>query len=141
VSTHFLTTSTGAHLTTGGVWTNASDVARKHLFRPVDGEWALKRLAALPISTWSYKAESDSVRHLGPTAQDFRAAFGLGDSHISIGTVDADGVGLLAAQALERRTRALAQENATLRGELAALRQAHEELLRRVERIEHATKP
>ena len=48
--------------------------------------------------------EDDEVRHMGPTAQDFRATFGLGQSELSIGTVDADGVALVAAQALERRS-------------------------------------
>jgi hypothetical protein len=130
---HFLTTSTGAYLTTGGQWTNTSDVNRKHLFQPADGEWALQRIAAMPIRTWSYKVESAGVRHLGPTAQDFHAAFGLGDSEIAIGTVDADGVSLLAVQALEKRTRTLEQENALLRAELILLKE-------RLDKVEVAVK-
>ncbi len=39
------------------------------------------------------------MRHLGPTAEDFYAAFGLG-SDAGIGTVDADGVALATIQAL-----------------------------------------
>jgi hypothetical protein len=130
----FITTSTGAHLTTGGVWTNSSDVNRKHRFQPVDGEETLERLAALPITTWTYRGEADSVRHLGPTAQDFYATFGLGQTNTGIGTVDADGVSLLAAQALEQRTRALAQENTALRAQIA-------ELERRLARLETTSKP
>jgi hypothetical protein len=123
-----ISTSTGAMLTTGGIWQNASDVARKHAFAPVDGEDILARLSALPIESWSYTAEDASIRHLGPTAQDFRAAFGLGGDPKSIGTVDADGVALVAAQALEARStrqqeqiRALQDENAELRATLDAL--------------------
>ncbi len=56
----------------------------------------------LPISKWSYKVEDGSVRHIGPMAQDFAAAFGLGSDDRSIGTVDADGVALAAMQALLR---------------------------------------
>jgi hypothetical protein len=130
----FITTSTGAHLTAGGVWTNSSDVNRKHRFQPADAEATLDRLATLPITTWTYRGEADSVRHLGPTAQDFRAAFGLGQTDTGIGTVDADGVSLLATQALERRTRALAQENGALRAQIA-------DLERRLARLEAASKP
>lgn len=120
----FLETSTGAYLSTGGVWTNVSDVNRKHLFEDVSGDDILTRLAGLPITEWSYKTEDDSVRHLGPTAQDFYSAFHLGSSNTSIGTVDADGVSLLAIQALEKRTRELQSENTQLRSRLDALEAA-----------------
>jgi len=110
----FLNTSTGAYLSTGGVWSNASDIALKEGFRDEDPDAVLERLAVLPVRSWSYRAEGAEVRHVGPTAQDFRAAFGLGHSDVAIGTVDITGVSVLAVQALERRT--------------SALREAHEEL-------------
>jgi len=131
-----ISTSTGALLTTGGVWQNASDVARKHRFEAVDGEDILARLSVLPISRWSYKAEDESIRHLGPTSQDFRAAFGLGSDEKSIGTVDADGVALLAAQALEARSARQQREIATLKDENAALRTGLDELSARLSRLE-----
>ena len=137
----FLETSTGAFLSSGGTWTNSSDAARKHLFERTDGEDLLRGLRSLPIQRWSYREEDSGVRHLGPTAQDFRRAFGLGDSGTGIATVDADGVSLLAAQALERRTREhaealqrLSRENSQLRDELAALRA-------RLERMEAERRP
>jgi hypothetical protein len=117
----FLETSTGAYLSSGGTWTNVSDVHRKHLFEDVSADEILDRVAALPIKKWSYKAEADSVRHLGPTAQDFYSAFHLGPSDTSIPTIDADGVSLAAIQALAKRTTALAAENAELRARLDAL--------------------
>jgi hypothetical protein len=40
------------------------------------------------------------VRHIGPTAQDFRPAFGLGQDDRTIATIDESGVGLDANQAL-----------------------------------------
>src|ERR1043165_8152949 len=83
-----ISTSTGALLSTAGVWTNSSDVNRKRNFLQIDGEDVLSRLRRVPITTWSYKVDSDSVRHLGPMAQDFRAAFGLGNDDVTIGTVD-----------------------------------------------------
>jgi hypothetical protein len=63
----------------------------------------LDRLATLPLYTWRYKTEVSGATHLGPTAQDFRAAFGLGDSERSITTIDADGVMLASLQALQQR--------------------------------------
>jgi hypothetical protein len=54
----------------------------------------------MPLSTWSYRGEESSVRHIGPTAQDFFAAFGFGGDEMAIATVDADGVALAAIQGL-----------------------------------------
>ena len=85
-----IATSTGAYLSASGTWTNASDVNRKHRFADVSGEDVLARLRRIPVQTWSYRTDPDGVRHIGPTAQDFRAAFGLGQDSISIATVDAD---------------------------------------------------
>ncbi len=126
----FIETSTGAYLSSGGTWVSSSDSAKKHRWQNVDGEDVLAKLSTIPLRTWSYREEPDSVRHLGPTAQEFRAAFGLGDTDKAIATVDADGVALVAAQTLDRRTRVLMDEITALRAELAALR-AELETLRR----------
>ena len=69
----------------------------------LDGNDILARLVALPIATWTYDWEPDDVRHLGPMAQDFMAAFGLGDNDRVINMVDAAGVLMVAVQALYRR--------------------------------------
>ena len=82
---------------------------------PVDGQEILETLAALPISTWNYKKDPSSTRHLGPMAQDFAAAFGLGDSDTTINMVDANGVVMVAIQALYRRVKVLEAEIAALR--------------------------
>jgi Chaperone of endosialidase/YadA head domain repeat (2 copies) len=146
-----IATSTGAHLTVGGAWVNSSDVNRKANFAPVDGGEVLDRIAAMPIQTWNYRDEDESIRHMGPTAQDFRAAFALGENEISIATVDADGVSLAAIQALEQRTADLRRENASLRTTVESLgatmddlRHANERLLAelrdlsaRIDRTEH----
>ncbi|HST63507.1 MAG TPA: tail fiber domain-containing protein [Longimicrobium sp.] len=123
-----ISTSTGAYLSTSGIWTNTSDVNRKHLFRSVAGEDVLTRLRSLPITSWSYRTDDDGIRHLGPTAQDFRQAFGLGQDDVTIGTVDADGVALAAAQALDARTVAQQQRIEALEAENAALRARMERL-------------
>jgi len=96
----FINTSTNAHLTTGGMWTNASDRNAKENIRAIDPVTILQRVASMPISRWNYRTESDRVNHIGPMAQDFHAAFGTGDSDKVIGTADADGVALAAIQGL-----------------------------------------
>src|SRR5581483_10049764 len=80
----------------------------------------LARVAALPIETWSYKGEPG--RHLGPMAQDFAAAFGLGADDRHIHALDAAGVALAAIQALRRQLEAQAARLVALEGECAALR-------------------
>ena len=67
------------------------------------------------------------LRHLGPVAQDFRGAFGLGADDVSIASVDEAGVALAAIQGLNAK---LERENARLRAELAELRGAVEALSR-----------
>jgi hypothetical protein len=105
----------------GSQWLAVSDVNAKQTFRDLDGEDVLTKLAAMPIQTWSYKAQGDRIRHVGPTAQDFSAAFGLGEDPLRIGTLDADGIALRAIQALEARTQSLMRENAALLARLAEL--------------------
>lgn len=102
-------------------WLQLSDVHSKDRFRELDGDDVLRRIAVLKITEWGYKAQDAAIRHIGPTAQDFHAAFGLGEDARYIGSLDADGVALAAVKALEARTRALQDENAALRERLERL--------------------
>jgi hypothetical protein len=95
-----LTMNSGAYVTTGGVWTNASDRNLKENFTELDSADILKKIAALPITQWNYKTESASTTHIGPVAQDFYAAFHTGNSDTSISTIDPAGVALLGIKAL-----------------------------------------
>ena len=97
-------------------WSSLSDVNAKENFRALNGSDVLAKLAEMPIREWNYKAQDAAVRHVGPTAQDFHAAFGLGEDPLRISTIDADGIALAAVKAL-------ALENAGLKAELAALRE------------------
>ncbi|MBK8069108.1 MAG: hypothetical protein IPK27_16220 [Rhodanobacteraceae bacterium] len=111
-------TGGAATLSNGGTWTNASSRSYKTGFGDVDPMAILERLVALPISTWTYRGSEEGT-HLGPMAEDFKAAFDLAGDGKSIATVDADGVALAAIQGLNRK---LESENAALRAELAELR-------------------
>ncbi len=84
---------------------------------PVNGFALLDALAALPVSSWRYHWEPENVRHLGPMAQDWRAAFGLGDSDTTIPAVDANGVAVVAIQALYQMVKDLRQEIEDLRSQ------------------------
>jgi hypothetical protein len=149
--------TTGAELAPGAsAWCSVSDVNSKENFKDLDGDEVLSKIAGLPIREWNYKAQDASVRHAGPTAQDFHAAFGLGESPLNISTIDADGVALRAIQALEARSRAqladvladtqaladandsLVLENAERRSEIAALRELVVEMRVELTRLRRA---
>ncbi len=121
----------GNLFTTGAV-NPPSDRGLKSNFSAVNPQTILRRLASMPIQTWSYKADGDSVRHLGPVAQDFRAAFDLGADDKTIATVDADGVALAAIQGLYQQNqelaRAVKQQGAQIERLLARLRRQQAQL-------------
>ncbi|HEX8245109.1 MAG TPA: tail fiber domain-containing protein [Longimicrobium sp.] len=105
------TLTTGCNLPAGsGVFSCSSSRMLKEHFATVDGEDLLARFRQVPVNTWSYIGEQGGVRHLGPFAEDFRAAFGLGIDSQSIGLLDIAGVNFAAVKALEARTAQLQQE-------------------------------
>jgi trimeric autotransporter adhesin len=108
-----------ATLSNGGTWTNASSRSYKEALNPVNGQEILAKVMALPISTWQY-INANEGQHMGPMAEDFHAAFGLGNSDKGIGTVDADGVALAAIQGLNQK---LESENSALRASLGVVMQ------------------
>jgi Chaperone of endosialidase len=133
----FINTSTGAFLSTGGVWTNGSSRSLKAGFTAVSPAVILRKVAALPVTSWHYKAEPD-VRHIGPVSEDFRRSFGVGENSKSIGTVDADGVALAAIQGLYRQNQALKRQNRGLRGHVDTLRAQLNAQNARLTRLERA---
>ena len=118
----------GTYISQGGSgWNAMSDRNAKTNFETVDTREILNRLAAMPVMTWNYKSQDASIRHIGPMAQDFNAAFETGDSDKSgekryINSVDADGVALAAIKGLnevvkekESRIEALEKDVAELK--------------------------
>ena len=115
-------TATGVTLAPGsGSWSSLSDRSVKANFASVDQAELLKRLAAMPVSTWNYRAQSPAVRHIGPTAQDFSAAFGVGEDSRHISVVDAQGVALAAVQGLYAMMKEKDAEVAELHARIDAL--------------------
>jgi len=119
---------TNAALTSGvrvlsgaSAWSSVSDRNLKENFAVADGQDVLERLSKVPITTWNYKAQDASIRHMGPVAQDFYASFGLGEDETLISTIDADGVALAAIQGLYERSQTLQAENTALRQQVSDL--------------------
>ena len=125
-------TSSGVHVAVGsGSWTSVSDRDAKTALHAVDPREVLEKVVSLSMNTWQYKSQDVKYRHMGPMAQDFYAAFHLGETDKGIDVVDADGVALAAIQGLDtlfkEKSAEIAahldekdQEIAGLRAELAA---------------------
>lgn len=115
----------------GGSWSSISDRNMKENFAPVDAREVVERIAAMPITTWNYKSQNAAIRHMGPMAQDFSAAFGLGEDELRINTIDIDGVALAAIQGLHQ----MVQEKDA---RLVEQQRDIDQLRARLERIERA---
>ncbi len=120
----FVTAIDGTGAQTAGVrlqagdtaWSSISDRNAKKNFQPVNVEGVLEKLAAMPVQSWNYKWESDTnTPHLGPMAQDFKAAFYPGRDDKSISTLEFDGVELAAIQGLNAK---MEEENRALRAKI-----------------------
>lgn len=110
----FELTNTG-NLTIQGALTQLSDRNSKTGIEAVDPSEILAKVRAMPVSTWTYKHDAeDGIRHIGPMAQDFYAAFGTGRDDKGISSLDGSGVALASIQALS-------DENAALHARLLRL--------------------
>jgi hypothetical protein len=56
----------------------------------------------MPVETWTYKGEKKT--HIGPYAEDFRDATGVGDG-VTISFIDAIGLLMAATQELAKRVK------------------------------------
>jgi hypothetical protein len=115
--------TTGAQLAPGsGAWASSSDRRVKTGVIAIDDARVLEKVAALPITAWSYRSEG-KVRHIGPMAQDFHAAFGLGPDDTHITSIDEDGVALAAIKALHAENAKLHAAAAAQSAQIAGLEQ------------------
>jgi hypothetical protein len=99
----------------------ASSRAFKTAKAEIDTASVLAGVAALPVDAWRYKPETglEQQTHIGPYAEDFRSAFGVGDG-VTISTIDAIGVCLAAIKALSERVESLEAELQRARQKTAA---------------------
>jgi Chaperone of endosialidase len=99
----------------GAGWNCTSDRNAKENFRAVNTELILESLVRMSVTTWNMRGDRARTPHIGPVAQDFRAAFGMGEDSTTINTADAQGVAFAAIKGLNAKLEA---ENAHLRDEL-----------------------
>ncbi|MCL4395888.1 MAG: hypothetical protein M1482_13975 [Chloroflexi bacterium] len=132
------TPTSGVRLPAGsGSWESLSDRGSKNYIAAVDTQAILAQLMTVPITTWSYKSQDPSIKHIGPMAQDFRQ-FGVGEDGRYISTVDENGIALAAIQGMyqrnaasdqkikdqDRRIADLESENKVLQNQVASLAQS-----------------
>ena len=129
------TGAAGAQLAAGATaWSVLSDRNLKKDFAAVDNLSILEKLAALPITQWHYQWEGKNLTpHIGPMAQDFKAAFYPGRDDKTISTLEADGVAFAAIQGLNEKVESgklkaesqiekLVADNAELKAQLHELK-------------------
>lgn len=75
-----------------------SDRNKKEHISTVSSKDVLDQLIQMPIYQWNYKKRNR--QHIGPMAQDFLAAFNLGNDDTTISSIDADGISLAAIKGL-----------------------------------------
>ncbi len=107
--------------TAAGSWACSSDRNLKDHIQTIAPQSVLENLAHLPISQWSMKADTKSNKHIGPMAQDFYAAFGLGETNKYIAQGDAQGVALASIQGLYELVKQKDQKIQSLEDRLQAL--------------------
>jgi hypothetical protein len=100
----------------GAGWNCSSDRNKKKNFKAVNARTVLEALNKMPVTTWTMKGDRNAIPHIGPVAQDFKSAFGVGESDLTINTADAQGVAMAAIKGLygvvkERDTKIVALES------------------------------
>jgi hypothetical protein len=123
--------TTGVYMLNGGTsWTSVSDRNMKENFEDINGEDLLDKIEDLPITKWNYKGNPDSVKFIGPMAQDFHKSFGLGGSDsLGISTLAFDGVNIAAVQALIVRTNKIENLESTISKQGAEIKALKEEIV------------
>ena len=123
--------TTGVRLLPGSnAWSIASDRALKEDFHPLDKQQVLAKVQQLSIQNWKLRDEAGNVRHVGPVAQEFQTAFGLGSDERYLHSGDVDGIALVAIQALAEQVEMLQQKNMELQRQNTALQMQMSRVLR-----------
>lgn len=115
--------------------TYTSSRAAKSNFSSVNPDEILDKVDELDVLAWNYNKDPDSVRHIGPMAEDFHQKFGLnGKNDGVISASDVNGVALAAIKALKARSDSLERELQQKDQEIDGLRRAVDDLRAAVSR-------
>ncbi|MCY7357515.1 MAG: tail fiber domain-containing protein, partial [Rudanella sp.] len=141
---YFMTSGTG--IRTGifagagqNAWGSISDSTKKERLLPMNHADVLRKIGGMKLSSWNYKGQRD-IRHYGPMAQDFYAAFG----HDGLGQIGCDtliyshdfaGVTFAGVQALIRENEQLHVETQDLASQVRRLREETQDLSSQVRRL------
>jgi hypothetical protein len=125
----------------GESWACTSDRNMKENFAEVDSLAILEKVSQMPVLYWNAKGADPNVKHLGPMAQDFYAAFGLGTSDTTISTIDLDGVALAAIQGLNQLSQQQAEQIADLNAENESLKTQLSDIEARLSALESQAQP
>ena len=109
----------GAYLSAGGTWTDVSSREVKENFQKLDGSGILDKLQAMDICRWQYKGTDE--HHIGPVAEDFYSAFGIGTDDKHLASSDVSGVALRAIQELLLKLEAQQKKIESLEKKIANL--------------------
>ena len=110
---------------------STSDRNQKTAFESLDVQDMLKRVIALPVLGWAF-TNAPAIRHVGPMAQDFYAAFEIGMDDRHIGLADEGGVALAAIQGLNQK---LEDEVRAKDAEIQALKNGMTEMRQMLDRL------
>lgn len=132
------TLSAGVMLLPGsGSWSMVSDRNKKQNFSSAEYERILTGISKLKINSWNYRSQSKNIRHIGPTAQQFKKEFGVGESKRAISMIDMDGVILAGARGIYLRQQNFIQaldETGIIESELKADFNGLEERIKKLEK-------
>jgi Chaperone of endosialidase len=101
-------------------WQCTSDRNAKTNIAKLDGKSMLAKVAAMPVSSWSFIG-GEAFKQVGPMAQDFFAAFRLGNDDKSISPMNMSGVALAAIQGLNQLVKEKDTEIVALKVRLKAI--------------------
>ena len=113
--------SEGGNMKINGTLIQGSSRNNKKAIKSVNSDVLLTKINELPIHQWTYKHEQDSVKHIGPMAEDFYKTFGLGTTSKGISSLDSNGVALAAIQALSTKLEEKDKEIHDLRQQISAI--------------------
>lgn len=117
-----------SYIDVNGYYTRVSSRTMKENIMQTDYQQILNKLETLEVSKWNFTSGSDSVKHIGPFAEDFYATFGLnGTNETKISDGDLSGIALAGIKGLIERVKKLNREVSDLKADNEALRKGIEE--------------